>query len=57
MHGETKYESEAVPQAWYNEAGQFFAGLVSPIDILTFLGSSGIGGAVAKKAASGPLKI
>ena len=56
MHGETKYESEAVPQAWYNEAGQFFAGLVSPIDILTFLGSSGIGGAVAKKAASGPLK-
>jgi len=56
MHGEAKYEESGIDRAWYDEAGQFFVGLVSPIDVLTFFGSSAIGGAAAKTIASGPLR-
>jgi len=56
MHGEAKYKEEDVDRAWYDEAGQFFVGLVSPVDMLTFFGSSGVGSVAAKSITHGPLK-
>ena len=56
MHGEAKYKVEDVDRSWYDEAGQFFVGLVSPIDMLTFFGSSGVGSAAAKTITHGPLR-
>ncbi len=56
QHGKPKYDVDDVDRAWYDEAGQFFAGLVSPVDILTFFGSGGIGSIAAKKIATEPLK-
>tara|TARA_R100000152_G_C6781771_1_gene217060 strand:- start:49 stop:7203 length:7155 start_codon:yes stop_codon:yes gene_type:complete len=56
MHGEAKYAVDEVEREWYDEVGQFFVGLVSPMDVLTFFGSSAIGGAAAKTITKGPLK-
>ena len=55
-YGTPKYDVDEVERAWYDEAGQFFVGLVSPIDVLTFFGSGGIGSIAAKKVATEPLK-
>ena len=55
-HGTPKYEVDEIDRAWYDEAGQFFVGLMSPIDVLTFFGSGGIGSIAAKKVATEPLK-
>ena len=55
-YGKPKYEVDDVDRAWYDEAGQFFVGLAAPIDILTFVGSGGIGAAAAKTMATGPMK-
>ena len=56
IHGEAKYTPEEVDRKWYDEAGQFFVGLVSPIDMLTFFGSSGVCSVAAKSITAGPLK-
>ena len=55
MHGKPKYE---VGQAedWLDEAGQFFVGLASPIDVVSFFGSGAIGSMAAKKIGSKTLK-
>ena len=55
MHGKPKYE---VGQAedWLDEAGQFFVGLMSPIDVISFFGSGAIGSMAAKKIGSSTLK-
>ena len=55
-HCKPKYQVDDIKREWYDEAGQFFAGLMSPIDILTFFGSGGIGSIAAKKVATEPLK-
>ena len=55
-HGKPKYQVDDIDRAWYDEAGQFFVGLMSPIDVLTFFGSGGIGSIAAKKVATEPLK-
>ena len=56
MHGEAKYQVDEVEREWYDEVGQFFVGLISPIDVLTFFGSSGVGSVAAKSITHGPLK-
>ena len=55
MHGKPKYD---VGQAerMLDEVGQFFVGLASPIDMISFFGSGMVGGAVAKKIGSNTLK-
>jgi hypothetical protein len=56
MHGEAKYQVDDIEREWYDEAGQFFVGLISPIDVLTFFGSSGVGSVASKTLATGPLR-
>ena len=55
-YGTPKYQVDDIDRAWYDEAGQFFVGLAAPVDIITFLGSGGIGSAAAKTIATGPMK-
>ena len=55
MHGKPKYDVGQA-EGWLNEAGQFFVGLASPIDMISFFGSGMVGGAVAKKIGSNTLK-
>ena len=38
MHGKPKYDVGQA-EGWLNEAGQFFVGLASPIDMISFFGS------------------
>ena len=47
MHGKPKWEDVDPPEGWWNEVGQFFVGLASPIDVVTFFGSGGIGSVAA----------
>jgi sulfur relay (sulfurtransferase) DsrC/TusE family protein len=55
MHGKPKYDVGQA-EGWLDEAGQFFVGLASPIDMISFFGSGMVGGAVAKKIGSNTLK-
>ena len=56
MYGEKRFETKDIDSKWYDEVGQFFVGLVSPVDLITFYGSSGIGSLVSKGITHGPLK-
>ena len=56
LHGEAKYDVEDIDREWYDEVGQFFVGLISPVDLATFIGTAGVGGIAAKGITSGPLK-
>ena len=56
QHGKPKYDVDDIEREWYDEVGQFFVGLASPVDVLTFFGSGGIGSIAAKTIATKPLK-
>lgn len=47
VHGKPKYDAPDAAE-WYDEVGQFFVGMVSPVDVLTFFGSGAIGSMAAK---------
>ena len=55
MHGVPKYEVGET-EGWLDEAGQFFVGLASPIDVISFFGSGAIGSMAAKKIGSSTLR-
>ena len=45
MHGKPKYDIKNMEEndAWYEDVGQFFVGLLNPLDALTFMGTSAVG--------------
>ena len=55
-YGEKRFKTEDIDYKWYDEAGQFFAGLMSPVDIATFFGSASIGSIASKAVTHGPLR-
>ena len=56
MHGKKKYEDAGEAEGWWDEVGQFFVGLASPVDVISFFGSGAIGGAAAKTIGKSTLK-
>ena len=56
MHGKKKYEDAGEAEGWWDEVGQFFVGLASPVDIVSFFGSGAIGSMAAKKIGQSSLK-
>ena len=46
--GKMKYDVNMTTAGWHEDVGQFFLGLMSPLDAGLFLGSGGIGGIAAK---------
>jgi hypothetical protein len=56
MQGKKKYEDAGEAEGWWDEVGQFFVGLASPVDVVSFLGSGAIGGAAAKSLGKSTLK-
>ena len=55
MHGKPKYEVGQA-ESWLDEAGQFFVGLASPVDVISFFGSGAVGSMAAKKIGSKTLR-
>jgi len=56
MNGKKKYEDAGEAEGWWDEVGQFFVGLASPVDVVSFFGSGAIGGAAAKSIGKSTLK-
>ena len=56
MHGKKKYEDAGEAEGWWDEVGQFFVGLASPVDVVSFFGSGAIGSLAAKKLGQSTLK-
>ena len=50
MHGKPKYDIKNMEEndSWMEDVGQFFVGLLNPVDALTFMGTSGVGAAAWK---------
>ena len=58
IHGNPKYTVEDdTKDPWYEEIGQFFVGLLNPVDIAMFALSSGAGNLAAKGVMKGGLGI
>ena len=55
IHGEKKYDVDPT-QGWWNEVGQFFVGMASPIDVLGFFGSGAVGSLAGKSLAKNTLR-
>ena len=55
IHGEKKYDVDPT-QGWWNEVGQFFVGMASPVDVLGFFGSGAIGSLAGKSLAKNTLR-
>ena len=56
MNGKKKYEDAGEAEGWWDEVGQFFVGLASPVDVVSFFGSGAIGSAAAKTIGKSTLK-
>ena len=56
MNGKKKYEDAGEAEGWWDEVGQFFVGLASPVDVVSFFGSGAIGSAAAKSIGKSTLK-
>ena len=56
MNGKKKYEDAGQAEGWWDEIGQFFVGLASPVDVVSFFGSGAIGGAAAKSIGKSTLR-
>lgn len=56
MNGKKKYENAGEAEDWWDEVGQFFVGLASPVDVVSFFGSGAIGSAAAKTIGKSTLK-
>ena len=56
IHGKPKYQAEGESSGVAEDIGGFFLGLVSPIDLLGFAGSGGVGALAAKGVGKAGLK-